>query len=579
MDMIRTFIALSLVVICLPLLSGCAPSAVISAEKEPAAGPRPEFEGWTKPQVALVLTGRQHGYIEPCGCTGLTNQKGGLARRHALVQSLRAKGWEVIPLDLGDQVRRIGAQAAIKFQSTIDAFRIIGYQTVGFGPDDLRISLGELIAAMATSTNEQGQSDLFVCANANPAGFVSAQRVIEAGDMRIGVTSVLGEQELQKVTHEEIVKTPPVTALKQAVQQLKAARCNLYVLLAHASLEESAKLAQACPEIDLVVTAGGEGEPAYRPQPIAGSKAVMIQVGTKGMHVGVVGVFDDPQQRIRYQRIALDARFQDSQEMLDILGSYQQKLQELGLQGLGLRPVPHPVGKFVGSETCGDCHTQANAKWEETGHHHATETLVHPGERSEVPRHHDPECLSCHVVGWNPQGYFPYETGYLDLEKSEHLHGVGCENCHGPGQAHVAAENGDIDLSDEQLEQLRRKCVSRWGRKRSRSVSNATIWITVPTSMWTELSRNTGRRSPIPEWTDRPGAVWLVVRQQRRVAALRPGMRSKFGQRVASTSSNARRTSYTERMPIRFFSSSTTGRAPKRYRQNRASASSIVSSG
>ena len=36
------------------------------------------FEGWAQPQAVLLLTGRQHGYIEPCGCTGLANQKGGL---------------------------------------------------------------------------------------------------------------------------------------------------------------------------------------------------------------------------------------------------------------------------------------------------------------------------------------------------------------------------------------------------------------------------------------------------------------------------------------------------------------------
>ena len=28
------------------------------------------------------------------------------------------------------------------------------------------------------------------------------------------------------------------------------------------------------------------------------------------------------------------------------------------------------------------------------------------------------------------------------------LHGNGCENCHGPGSAHVAAENGDIDVDE-----------------------------------------------------------------------------------------------------------------------------------
>src|SRR5688500_7441195 len=40
------------------------------------------FAEWPKPVVALVVTGQQMGYIEPCGCTGLENQKGGLARRH-----------------------------------------------------------------------------------------------------------------------------------------------------------------------------------------------------------------------------------------------------------------------------------------------------------------------------------------------------------------------------------------------------------------------------------------------------------------------------------------------------------------
>ena len=32
---------------------------------------------------------------------------------------------------------------------------------------------------------------------------------------------------------------------------------------------------------------------------------------------------------------------------------------------------------------------------------------------------------------------------------------MGCENCHGPGSKHVAAENGDIDASDEDLQKYR----------------------------------------------------------------------------------------------------------------------------
>jgi hypothetical protein len=35
--------------------------------------------------------------------------------------------------------------------------------------------------------------------------------------------------------------------------------------------------------------------------------------------------------------------------------------------------------------------------------------------------------------------------------------GSGCENCHGPGSAHVAAENGELDATEEQLVQLRKQ--------------------------------------------------------------------------------------------------------------------------
>ncbi len=41
------------------------------------------------------------------------------------------------------------------------------------------------------------------------------------------------------------------------------------------------------------------------------------------------------------------------------------------------------------------------------------------------------------------------------MEKTPHLTGNGCENCHGPGGAHAAAEGGEEEVSDEVLEQLR----------------------------------------------------------------------------------------------------------------------------
>ena len=142
--------------------------------------------------------------------------------------------------------------------------------------------------------------------------------------------------------------------------------------------------------------------------------------------------------------------------MLGLMAQYQEQLEQLGFEKLGVRPLNHPSGrKFVGSEKCGECHTKAFAIWQKTPHHDATEALVHPLERAEIPRHFDPECISCHVTGWNPQRFIPYESGYLSLKDTPLMTGNGCENCHGPGSAHVAAEAGDSNADDAMLKQLR----------------------------------------------------------------------------------------------------------------------------
>ena len=39
---------------------------------------------WPTPKLALVITGKQEGYLEPCGCAGMERMKGGMSRRYTL---------------------------------------------------------------------------------------------------------------------------------------------------------------------------------------------------------------------------------------------------------------------------------------------------------------------------------------------------------------------------------------------------------------------------------------------------------------------------------------------------------------
>jgi hypothetical protein len=182
------------------------------------------------------------------------------------------------------------------------------------------------------------------------------------------------------------------------------------------------------------------------------------------MYVIVLGIYDDPAQ-VRYQRVPLDSRFADSPAMQAKLTSYQQELETMTLAGLGLRGTTHPDGDFAGSAACADCHTKAWEVFEKTPHAHATDTLV----KLDPPRHFDPECLSCHVTGWNPQEYIPYKSGYMGLTETPELTQNGCENCHGPAAAHVKVESGEVEATEAQQEalraELRMKIVPKEGNK------------------------------------------------------------------------------------------------------------------
>ena len=437
-----------------PLAPPTEPAPVETSPIEPALPAAPGlaterskmFAGWGKPECVLVLTGNQSGYIEPCGCTGLANQKGGLSRRHTLVKELRERGWPVVPIDAGNQVRRIFRQAEIKFQMTVEAFRQIGYDAVTFGPDDLLLNSDDLLTQSAAIG---GGETMFVDANVSILSreMTARFKIIERGKHRIGVTGFIGDSLLKGVDAAEILKEKPEEGVKLALDALRAGRCDTLVLLAQGTIDESKAVAAKFPEFQIVVTTGGGGEPEFLPTSLNGGRTLLIQTGAKGMYVGVIGIFPGTTttERYKYERVALDARFTDSPEMLKILADYQNQLRLVGFTDLGIKPLPHPSGHtFVGSQKCGECHTTALAIWENSKHAHALKTLVHPGERTEIPRHFDPECLSCHVTGWNPQRYYPYKSGYLSREKTPEMEAVGCENCHGPGAQHVAAEEGTL---------------------------------------------------------------------------------------------------------------------------------------
>jgi hypothetical protein len=456
----------------------------------------PIFVDWPAPKLAIVITGRQDGYLEPCGCAGLDRMRGGLSRRQTMIESLRAKGWPLVVVDVGGISKRPGAQAMLKFRVSVEAMAEMGYDAIGLGTAELRFPAAELLSLVA---GEEGRPGRFLSANVGlfgPAGQIMPQeRIIRAGGVKLGVTSVLGSKYQREIHNPDVEMSDPQAALARLVDKMRPA-CDLMILLAHATQEESVALARRFPQFDVVVTADGPPVPPAQPVPIPGSKTLLVEVGEKVKDAVVLGWFgptvghaasvpasagtvpiflagghkngtvpfgrptkpgpmpsrSTDSARLRYQRVPLDSRFAPSARMKARMAGYQDELRQLGLEGLGVRAMPHPrkasQGDFVGPEKCGTCHEPEYDAWKKSKHARATQTLV----ELDPPRQFDPECIACHVTGWHPQAFFPYESGYLGLQSTPKLAGVGCENCHGPGGAHAAAEAG-ADKARQQAQQ------------------------------------------------------------------------------------------------------------------------------
>ncbi|MFM7108974.1 MAG: multiheme c-type cytochrome, partial [Planctomycetaceae bacterium] len=372
------------------------------------------FADWPDPRAVLVVTGELDGYIEPCGCTGKENQKGGLSRRQNFLRALENSGWPVVPLDIGGQVKRFGRQTEAKFQSIVDGLRGMRYDAVGFGPGDLRLPAEELVAAVAPIGDRPTP---YVSANVGlldlDANITPRFRVVEAGGLKIGVTTVLGAKAAAGIKNTDVEVMPAAQALVPVAADLAKAGCDHQVLLCFAEPEETLALAAKFPQFDVVATAGGADEPPLEPRKLPGG-GLLLELGHKGMFAVVIGFCGDGKQ-VRTQRLPLDARWGESADMIALLGTYQSKLESLGFQGLGLVPLRHPTGRrFAGSAACKDCHEKAFEVWEGSGHATALTTL----EEARPRRDFDPECLSCHVTGWAPQRFEPFEGGFAGMAKT-----------------------------------------------------------------------------------------------------------------------------------------------------------------
>lgn len=441
-----------------------------AAPKTKAAAPTPIVQGWPQPAFVLAITGQQHGYIEPCGCS--PKQSGGLARRADLFRQLREeKKWPVMGLETGgtlEGLRVTRRQSLLKFNMNLDALNNMGYRVLGLGTEELKLGANKLFEIYSERNVQEGFDLPFVAANvvlhgSPELGTPLAYRLLEIGGKQVAVTSVFGNEfkpEFALINEDEIKIVDPAVALPKVLATMKAEKPDVLVVLSYDSVEASKAIAHKFPELDVVVSAAGADDPGNDFEMIG--KTLFFVSGMKGKHVNVVGFYPGEKVAVRFERVELDQdRFGRAPKMRELMAKYQELLKEEWLDPSSetrMRAPDHPSEhQFMGAKSCAECHASAYEVWEGSNHAHATASLLdgRPEEKGTwIDRTYDPECLACHATGWDAQEALPYRDGFIDALTTPHLAGNQCENCHGPGSEHVKLETDWKKLGGDITEAL-----------------------------------------------------------------------------------------------------------------------------
>ncbi|OPZ87375.1 MAG: Cytochrome c-554 precursor [bacterium ADurb.Bin429] len=89
---------------------------------------------------------------------------------------------------------------------------------------------------------------------------------------------------------------------------------------------------------------------------------------------------------------------------------------------------------YVGRAKCANCHATIDAQYQTSEKGNG----VGVGHAA----HHEDRCIECHSTGFNePSGFNLTEPG------KDHLRGIGCESCHGPGSNHIATKGDKAQIT------------------------------------------------------------------------------------------------------------------------------------
>jgi hypothetical protein len=375
----------------------------LSADRQKPSGVVSQGVENSTDSITVFLTGNMLGSLKPCGCSG--GQLGGLDRRPAVFNTVPVD--KRLLIDTGTLVENQSDQDFFKFIVIIESLKYLKYDVVNLTQQDIKMA------------KEHGPLDT------NSVGFISSYPTDENFPVGNQHEYLLDGQKINisVVSFDPLEK--PIEYLKNIFPTEPGEKSVNILIINNYSDEIISEISQLG-IVDCLVCPIESDEPTVTSKP--GAKPLVCAVGKFGRHISKLVIKNAPDDgfKLSFEDIPVKEELPQDEYLISWYTQYQEMVKDAGLLEKNLRfSLPDDL-KYVGSETCSsiDCHFFEYTMWSENQHSHAYATLEGVGSQ------YDPECVVCHVVGYD------FENGFKSAEKTPQLENVGCEYCHGPGSAH-----------------------------------------------------------------------------------------------------------------------------------------------
>jgi hypothetical protein len=318
----------------------------------------------------------------------------------------------------------------------MDVMKLLETDAVGAGERELRYGYSFLKANIERSGLPVVCANLTLRSNGRPA--LPPYLIKTVGSVKVGIFGLMNDKVAVGPSQDSLKVGEPTAVARRVVAEMRRKGATVTVLLSQLGKVESEDLVATVDGIDVLII--GRNVPVLQKGRLI-KNTVACYGGEQGQYLGRTIVTLGPNRRMvtgENETFMLGPEVGEDPQMLQLVKSFEdafndflrkkEKEKQVQADQARLEGGSHEQSPdhYVGDQVCQRCHKAEYDQWKTTKHAQAWKTLV------DIKRDANPDCVKCHVVGYQLAG------GFKSADDAARLSNVQCENCHGMGTQHEA---------------------------------------------------------------------------------------------------------------------------------------------